>query len=31
MVNSNQTPQYSDIKFAGHEGGDFIFIRQPGK
>jgi ankyrin repeat protein len=27
MVNAPQTPQYSDIRFAGHEGGDFLFIR----
>lgn len=28
MVNAPQTPQYSDLRFAGHDGGDFIFIRQ---
>ena len=28
MLNSDQTPQYSDIRKAGHEGGDFLFIRQ---
>ena len=28
MVNAPQTPQYSDIRFAGHEGGDFLFVRQ---
>ena len=28
MVNAPQTPQYSDIRFAGHEGGDFLFIRR---
>jgi hypothetical protein len=27
MVNAYQTPQYSDIRFAGHEGGDFLFVR----
>ncbi len=27
MLNSDQTPQYSDIRKAGHEGGDFIFLR----
>ncbi len=27
MLNANQTPQYSDIRMAGHEGGDFLFIR----
>ncbi len=26
MVNSDQTPQYSDIRKAGHDGGDFLFI-----
>ena len=29
MVNSDQTPQYADIRNAGHDGGDFIFIRIP--
>ena len=28
MLNSNQTPEYSDIKNAGHDGGDFIFLRR---
>ncbi len=28
MLNSDQTPQYSDIRKAGHEGGDFIFVRR---
>jgi hypothetical protein len=28
MLNSNQTPEYSDIRNAGHDGGDFIFSRQ---
>lgn len=27
IVNSNQTPQYSDLRFAGHDGGDFLFKR----
>ena len=27
VLNSNQTPQYSDIRLAGHEGGEFIFVR----
>ncbi|MDM8544480.1 caspase family protein [Desulfococcaceae bacterium HSG9] len=26
IVNAHQTPEYSDIRFAGHNGGDFIFI-----
>ena len=28
MVNANQTPQYSDVRRAGHEGGEFLFVRQ---
>jgi hypothetical protein len=27
MLRSPQTPQYSDLRLAGHEGGDFIFYR----
>ncbi len=27
LLNAKQTPQYSDIRFAGHEGGDFLFVR----
>jgi uncharacterized caspase-like protein len=26
VVNADQTPQYADIKQAGHEGGEFLFI-----
>ena len=26
MVNSDQTPEYSDIHRAGHDGGDFLFV-----
>ncbi len=26
MVNSNQTPEYGDIRMAGHDGGDFLFV-----
>jgi uncharacterized caspase-like protein len=26
IVNAEQTPQYSDIRRAGHEGGEFIFV-----
>ena len=25
VLNANQTPQYADIRLAGHEGGDFVF------
>ena len=28
ILNANQTPQYSDIKMAGHEGGEFMFVRR---
>ncbi len=28
MVNADQTPQYSDVRKAGHEGGDFLFVRR---
>ena len=28
LLNAKQTPQYSDIRFAGHEGGDFLFLRK---
>ena len=28
MLNAQQTPQYSDVRNAGHEGGDFLFVRK---
>jgi ankyrin repeat protein len=28
VLNSFQTPEYSDIRYAGHEGGDFLFVRR---
>ncbi|UCD27444.1 MAG: ankyrin repeat domain-containing protein [Planctomycetota bacterium] len=28
MLNSDQTPEYSDIRKAGHDGGDFLFVRK---
>ncbi len=28
MVSANQTPQYSDVRNAGHDGGDFLFVRK---
>ena len=28
MLKADQTPEYSDIRKAGHAGGDFIFIRR---
>jgi len=28
-LNANQTPQYQNIRIAGHEvGGDFLFVRK---
>ena len=27
-LDAEQTPEYSDIRFAGHRGGDFLFIRK---
>src|SRR5712691_24657 len=29
ITNSPQTPEYSDIRYAGHDGGDFLFVRKP--
>ena len=26
MLNADQTPEYSDIRKAGHAGGDFLFV-----
>jgi ankyrin repeat protein len=28
MLNSDQTPEYSDIRKAGHEGGEFLFVKR---
>ena len=28
MVNADQTPEYADIRRAGHDGGDFLFVRR---
>ncbi len=28
VLNADQTPEYSDIRRAGHNGGDFIFVRK---
>ena len=28
VLNADQTPQYSDIRLAGHGGGDFLFVRR---
>jgi TPR repeat protein len=27
VLNSDQTPQYADIRNAGHDGGEFVFVR----
>jgi hypothetical protein len=27
-INSDQTPEYSDVRQAGHDGGDFLFVRK---
>ncbi len=29
MENALQTPWYAPIRYAGHEGGDFLFLRTP--
>ncbi len=29
MVNAPQTPEYADLPSAGHDGGDFVFVRKP--
>ncbi len=29
MVAAEQTPEYSDARNAGHDGGDFLFVRRP--
>jgi hypothetical protein len=28
MVAAQQTPQYSDVRNVGHDGGDFLFVRK---
>ncbi len=28
MVSAKQTPQYADVREAGHDGGDFLFVRK---
>jgi len=28
MLNADQTPEYADMRKAGHEGGDFLFVRR---
>lgn len=31
MTGADQIPEYSDIRKAGHEGGDFLFVRKVGE
>jgi len=26
VLNADQTPEYSDVRLAGHECGDFVFV-----
>jgi hypothetical protein len=28
VLNADQTPQYTDIRRAGHDGGEFMFVRK---
>ncbi len=28
IITAEQTPQYSDVRNAGHDGGDFLFVRK---
>jgi peptidoglycan hydrolase-like protein with peptidoglycan-binding domain len=28
LLNAEQTPEYGNIRLAGHDGGDFLFVRQ---
>ena len=28
QLNAYQIPEYGDIRKAGHDGGDFLFVRQ---
>jgi hypothetical protein len=28
MLKADQTPEYADVRKAGHEGGDFLFVRR---
>jgi hypothetical protein len=29
VLNALQTPEYNNVRLAGHDGGDFIFVRRP--
>ena len=28
VINSDQTPEYGNIRKAGHDGGDFLFVKK---
>ena len=28
MLHADQTPEYADVRKAGHDGGDFLFVRR---
>jgi len=28
ILNAQQTPEFSDVRNAGHEGGDFVFVKR---
>ena len=28
MIAARQKPEYSDVRDAGHDGGDFLFVRK---
>ena len=28
IMNADQTPEYADVRKAGHDGGDFVFVRK---
>ena len=28
MISANQMPEYSDVRNAGHDGGDFLFVKK---
>jgi hypothetical protein len=28
LLNAEQTPEYGNIRLAGHDGGDFLFVRK---
>ena len=29
ILHAKQTPEYSDVRDLGHDGGDFLFVRKP--